>query len=73
MITTIINLNGKYEEYQIRAIIPNLLLKNEAQLNNNAVRTRNDFEIIDIKINRIAEEEFQIEVLWNLKQKKRNK
>ncbi|HAS58238.1 MAG TPA: hypothetical protein DEQ87_00035 [Algoriphagus sp.] len=73
MITTIINLNGKYDEYQIRAIIPNLLLKNEAQLNNNAVRTRNDFEIIDIKINRIAEEEFQIEVLWNLKQKKRNK
>jgi hypothetical protein len=66
-------LNGKYDEYQIRAIIPNLLLKNEAQLNNNAVRTRNDFEIIDIKINRIAEEEFQIEVLWNLKQKKRNK
>ena len=66
-------MNGKYDEYQIRAIIPNLLLKNEAQLNNNAVRTRNDFEIIDIKINRIAEEEFQIEVLWNLKQKKRNK
>lgn len=72
MNTTKINLNGKYEESQIRAIIPNLLVKSEAQLNN-AVRTRNDFEIIDIKINRIAEEEFQIEVLWNLKQKKRNK
>lgn len=62
MNTTKINLNGKYEESQIRAIIPNLLVKSEAQLNN-AVRTRNDFEIIDIKINRIAEEEFQIEVL----------
>ena len=67
MKTTKINLTGKYEVSQIRAIIPTLLLKNEAQLNNNAVRTRNDFEIIDIKIDRIMEEEFQIEVIWKHK------
>lgn len=73
MKTTKINLTGKYEVTQIRAIIPNLLLKNEAQLNNNAVRTRNDFEIIDIKINKITEEEFQIDVLWKLKDNNQNK
>ncbi|MBA4283865.1 MAG: hypothetical protein C0432_06205 [Candidatus Puniceispirillum sp.] len=72
MKTTKINLTGKYEVSQIRAIIPNLLLKNEAQLNNNAVRTRNDFEIIDIKIDRITEVEFQIEVLWKLKDNNHN-
>lgn len=67
METTKISLKGQYEDSQIRALIPNLILTNEAQFPDSKVKTRNDFEIIDFKINRIEADKLEVDVYWKLK------
>lgn len=63
-------LTGNYDARQIRALLTNFVLTNEAQVGNKNVCNATDIEIITHDIKQTAETEFEVTIDW--KEKKKN-
>lgn len=57
-------LTGKFEDSQIRALIPSFILTQENQNPDSKIRNRTDFEILDFKIQTINSEHKEVIVTW---------
>lgn len=57
-------MTGKFEDSQIRALIPSFILTQENQNPNSKIRNRTDFDIIDYKIQTINPEHKEVVVNW---------
>jgi hypothetical protein len=55
---------GNYDTRQIRALLPNFILTDENQKQNQKIKTTNDFDITDFEIQRLPDNQYEVIVNW---------